>query len=88
MIDMLEQEDLSDKSRERLPENYRLRYFTEMEVAGLMGFPKDFSFPPELTTRQVCLFYSTANAWQKFAIFAKHSLEYNFCRGTHRWAIL
>jgi len=52
MIDMMEKEDLSDKSRERLPENYRLRYFTEMEVAGLMGFPKDFSFPPELTTRQ------------------------------------
>ena len=56
MIDMLEKEPLStkaDTSRERNPENYQLRYFTEMEVAGLMGFPKHFSFPSELTTRQV-----------------------------------
>ena len=53
MIDMLEKVDLSDKTRERAAEDYRLRYFTEMEVAGIMGFPKDFSFPPELTTRQV-----------------------------------
>ena len=56
MIDMLEKEPLStkqDTSRDRIPENYQLRYFTEMEVAGLMGFPKHFSFPSELTTRQV-----------------------------------
>ena len=53
MIDMKEEVNLSDKTIERIPENYNLRYFTEMEVSGLMGFPKDFSFPPELTTRQV-----------------------------------
>lgn len=56
MIDMLEKEPLSTKheaSKERIPENYQLRYFTEMEVAGIMGFPKCFSFPSELTTRQV-----------------------------------
>ena len=57
MIDMLEKEPLNqsaESSKERIPENYQLRYFTEMEVAGLMGFPKCFSFPSELTTRQVC----------------------------------
>ena len=56
MIDMLEKEPLNqsaESSKERIPENYQLRYFTEMEVAGLMGFPKCFSFPSELTTRQV-----------------------------------
>jgi len=55
MIDMLEKEPLNqsaESSKERIPENYQLRYFTEMEVAGLMGFPKCFSFPSELTTRQ------------------------------------
>lgn len=55
MIDMLEKEPLSqnaESSKDRVPENYQLRYFTEMEVAGLMGFPKCFSFPSELTTRQ------------------------------------
>jgi len=55
MIDMLEKEPLSqsaESSKERIPENYQLRYFTEMEVAGVMGFPKCFSFPSELTTRQ------------------------------------
>lgn len=53
MIDMLEKADLTDRSKDRLPEDYKLRYFTEMEVAGLMGFPKHFSFSPELSTRQV-----------------------------------
>ena len=53
MIDMLEKADLTDRTKDRLPEDYKLRYFTEMEVAGLMGFPKHFSFSPELSTRQV-----------------------------------
>merc|ERR1711935_709771 len=55
MIDMLEKEQLStkaDTSKDRKPENFQLRYFTEMEVAGIMGFPRHFSFPSELTTRQ------------------------------------
>jgi len=59
MIDMLEKEPLNVKpeaSKDRIPENYQLRYFTEMEVAGIMGFPKCFSFPSELTTRQVTRF--------------------------------
>ena len=57
MIDMMEKVDPSDRTKEREPEDFELRYFTEMEVAGLMGFPKDFSFPPDLTTRQVHYFY-------------------------------
>lgn len=53
MIDMMEKVDPNDRTKDREPEDFELRYFTEMEVAGLMGFPKDFSFPPDLTTRQV-----------------------------------
>ncbi|GES79546.1 tRNA (cytosine(38)-C(5))-methyltransferase [Rhizophagus clarus] len=30
----------------------KLRYFTEREVASIMGFPNDFSFPDELTLKQ------------------------------------
>ena len=30
----------------------KLRYFTEGEVASIMGFSKDFSFPDELTLKQ------------------------------------
>ncbi|PKC04672.1 S-adenosyl-L-methionine-dependent methyltransferase [Rhizophagus irregularis] len=30
----------------------KLRYFTEREVASIMGFPKDFSFPDEVTLKQ------------------------------------
>ncbi|CAB5376483.1 uncharacterized protein OCT59_021733 [Rhizophagus irregularis] len=30
----------------------KLRYFTEREVASIMGFPKDFSFPEEVTLKQ------------------------------------
>jgi len=30
----------------------KLRYFTEREIALIMGFPKDFSFPNELTLKQ------------------------------------
>lgn len=56
MIDMMEKVDPSDRTKDREPEDFELRYFTEMEVAGLMGFPKDFSFPPDLTTRQVRYF--------------------------------
>jgi len=52
MIDMMEKIDPNDRTKDREPEDFELRYFTEMEVAGLMGFPKDFSFPPDLTTRQ------------------------------------
>jgi len=55
MIDMMEKVEPSDRTKDREPEDFELRYFTEMEVAGLMGFPKDFSFPPDLTTRQVYL---------------------------------
>ena len=73
MIDMLEKADLTDRSKDRLPEDYKLRYFTEMEVAGLMGFPKHFSFSPELSTRQVFflgefqdeyIFFSVMQCWE------------------------
>ena len=74
MIDMLEKEPLSQKaesSKDRIPENYQLRYFTEMEVAGIMGFPKCFSFPSELTTRQVINFFECT----AFSLNDSHVLE-------------
>ena len=95
MIDMLEKEPLNqsaESSKERIPENYQLRYFTEMEVAGLMGFPKCFSFPSELTTRQVNIPFPTlGSALAHFyfnQISTPETLLMNYFRGMQCWVIL
>ncbi|CAG8538226.1 10925_t:CDS:2 [Acaulospora colombiana] len=30
----------------------KLRYFTEYEISSIMGFPEEFSFPPEVSLKQ------------------------------------
>ena len=84
MIDILEKEPLNqsaESSKERIPENYQLRYFTEMEVAGLMGFPKCFSFPSELTTRQVK--WGASSRWSFRPNSAGGSIETTTIGDTH-----
>lgn len=34
------------------PKSLKLRYFTEYEISSIMGFPKEFSFPPNITLKQ------------------------------------
>ncbi|CAG8463206.1 283_t:CDS:2 [Funneliformis caledonium] len=43
---ILEQENID------LIPRLKLRYFTENEIASIMGFPKEFSFPDEITLKQ------------------------------------
>lgn len=45
-------EQLSDEEKLKQLSRLRLRYFTPREIANLMGFPKTFTFPENITTKQ------------------------------------
>lgn len=45
-------EHINDEQKLELLQSLELRYFTPTEVARLMSFPSDFSFPAETTDRQ------------------------------------
>ncbi|XP_062336191.1 tRNA (cytosine(38)-C(5))-methyltransferase isoform X1 [Osmerus eperlanus] len=45
-------EQLSDEEKLNQLSRLRLRYFTPREIANLMGFPKTFTFPENITTKQ------------------------------------
>ena len=54
----------TDDQEQRLEvlKSLKLRYFTPYEVAKLMGFPNDFSFPPEYITRPHLCFRVLGNS--------------------------